>query len=92
MTARWEGAEEALKLSLSHYSCLDADQFLGKLEKWEEFWVGVYPFLLSKGYRLRPRYDPEWLPSWSHKVGPIKSLTKYEDALMPLIYNFYSSS
>ena len=30
----------------------------------EMFWVRIYPFLLSRGYRLRPRYDPSWVPSW----------------------------
>ncbi|KAH7332933.1 kinase-like domain-containing protein [Rhizoctonia solani] len=30
----------------------------------EERWVSFQPYLLSKGYRLRPRYDPDWVPSW----------------------------
>lgn len=30
----------------------------------EFFWVDIQPFLLSRGYRLRPRYDPAWIPSW----------------------------
>ncbi|KAF8668004.1 kinase domain protein [Rhizoctonia solani] len=30
----------------------------------EERWVSFQPFLLSKGYRLRPRYHPDWVPSW----------------------------
>ncbi|QRW15587.1 kinase domain protein [Rhizoctonia solani] len=30
----------------------------------EERWVSFQPYLLSKGYRLRPRYSPEWVPSW----------------------------
>jgi hypothetical protein len=30
----------------------------------EELWVSFQPFLLSKGYRLRPRYHPDWVPSW----------------------------
>ncbi|KAJ1308133.1 hypothetical protein OPQ81_003853 [Rhizoctonia solani] len=30
----------------------------------EERWVSFYPYLLSKGYRLRPRYHPNWIPSW----------------------------
>jgi hypothetical protein len=30
----------------------------------EYFWVDHQPFLLSCGYRLRPRYDPAWVPSW----------------------------
>ncbi|KAJ7087951.1 kinase-like domain-containing protein [Mycena belliarum] len=41
------------------------------LPKWcrlrdvEKTWVSYYPFLLSRGYRLRPRYDPDWIPSWT---------------------------
>lgn len=27
-------------------------------------WVSFQPYLLSKGYRLRPRYQPDWIPSW----------------------------
>ncbi|KAF8733283.1 Protein kinase domain, partial [Rhizoctonia solani] len=30
----------------------------------EERWVSFQPYLLSKGYRLRPRYQPNWVPSW----------------------------
>ncbi|CAE6461030.1 unnamed protein product [Rhizoctonia solani] len=30
----------------------------------EERWVTFQPYLLSKGYRLRPRYQPDWVPSW----------------------------
>ncbi|KAJ1300185.1 hypothetical protein OPQ81_011936 [Rhizoctonia solani] len=30
----------------------------------EERWVLFQPYLLSKGYRLRPRYQPDWVPSW----------------------------
>ncbi|KDN39488.1 hypothetical protein RSAG8_08783, partial [Rhizoctonia solani AG-8 WAC10335] len=30
----------------------------------EERWVSFQPYLFSKGYRLRPRYQPDWIPSW----------------------------
>ncbi|KAF8206232.1 kinase-like domain-containing protein [Mycena galopus ATCC 62051] len=30
----------------------------------EAKWVEIQPFLLSAGYKLRPRYDPNWVPSW----------------------------
>ncbi|ELU36548.1 Pkinase domain-containing protein [Rhizoctonia solani AG-1 IA] len=30
----------------------------------EERWVSFQPHLLSKGYLLRPRYHPDWIPSW----------------------------
>ncbi|KAG9098987.1 hypothetical protein FRC06_005777, partial [Ceratobasidium sp. 370] len=30
----------------------------------ENRWVTFQPYLLSKGYQLRPRYQPDWVPSW----------------------------
>ncbi|KAF8595937.1 kinase-like protein [Ceratobasidium sp. AG-I] len=30
----------------------------------EERWVYFQPYLHSKGYGLRPRYQPNWTPSW----------------------------
>ncbi|KAJ3508114.1 hypothetical protein NLJ89_g5930 [Agrocybe chaxingu] len=35
----------------------------------EELWVRLQPLLLRRGYKLRPRYDPDWKPSWK---GPLK--------------------
>jgi hypothetical protein len=40
------------------------------LGRFEYFWVDHQPFLLSCGYKLRPRYDPAWVPSWKHKDIP----------------------
>ncbi|KAG8791254.1 hypothetical protein FRC12_009735 [Ceratobasidium sp. 428] len=31
----------------------------------EDRWVSFQPHLLSKGYQLRPRYQPDWVPSWT---------------------------
>lgn len=36
-----------------------------RLRPHEEIWVVLNPFLLSRGYTLRPRYQPEWVPSWT---------------------------
>ena len=30
----------------------------------ERFWRGIYTDLLERGYTLRPRYAPDWTPSW----------------------------
>ncbi|EJD38708.1 hypothetical protein AURDEDRAFT_71855 [Auricularia subglabra TFB-10046 SS5] len=30
----------------------------------EIFWRDIQPYLLSKGYRLRPRYTPGWVAPW----------------------------
>ncbi|KAF9553732.1 hypothetical protein CPC08DRAFT_672908 [Agrocybe pediades] len=35
-----------------------------ELREAEKMWVTLQPFLLGKGYRLRPRYDPAWQPPW----------------------------
>ncbi|KAJ7199353.1 hypothetical protein B0H12DRAFT_1165383 [Mycena haematopus] len=35
-----------------------------RLEEIEKWWVEHQPFLLSRGYALRPRYKPNWTPSW----------------------------
>ncbi|KZV99366.1 hypothetical protein EXIGLDRAFT_831503 [Exidia glandulosa HHB12029] len=34
------------------------------LEGDELFWRDLQPFLLQRGYRLRPRFAPDWVPSW----------------------------
>ncbi|KAJ7450250.1 kinase-like domain-containing protein [Mycena galericulata] len=44
----------------------------------ERFWVDIQPFLLAKGYQLRPRYHPDWIPSWISKQ---KGAKEYEDSL-----------
>ncbi|KAF8594507.1 hypothetical protein BDV93DRAFT_549204 [Ceratobasidium sp. AG-I] len=31
----------------------------------ENRWVSYQPYLLSKGYELRPRYRQDWVPSWN---------------------------
>ncbi|KAL5637305.1 hypothetical protein ACGC1H_001074 [Rhizoctonia solani] len=35
-----------------------------ELSEAEANWVHFQPFLVSKGYQLRPRYRPGWQPSW----------------------------
>jgi len=35
-----------------------------ELTETEESWRDRYAFLLSHGYQLRPRYHPDWKPSW----------------------------
>ncbi|KAJ7445166.1 kinase-like domain-containing protein [Mycena galericulata] len=44
----------------------------------EEFWVDSQPFLLAQGYQLRPRYHPDWIPSWTVKKN---FYHEYEDGL-----------
>jgi hypothetical protein len=50
----------------------------------ERFWVNLQPFLLARGYRLRPRYDPNWKPSWLTEDGQrihVNGKYFYEDSL-----------
>jgi hypothetical protein len=35
-----------------------------ELSEVEKRWVSFQPYLLAKGYQLRPRYRPGWIPSW----------------------------
>ncbi|KAH8107733.1 kinase-like domain-containing protein [Cristinia sonorae] len=39
------------------------------LELEEVFWRDHQPWLEQKGYRLRPRYKPDWIPSWKADGG-----------------------
>ncbi|KIK97189.1 hypothetical protein PAXRUDRAFT_825165 [Paxillus rubicundulus Ve08.2h10] len=45
----------------------------------ELFWCKRYSFLLSKGYTLRVRYSPSWVPSWRDKRGTEGLPRLYED-------------
>ena len=37
---------------------------IGTLVTSEEWWRDRYNDIAARGYRLRPRYDPHWEPSW----------------------------
>ncbi|KAJ7020252.1 kinase-like domain-containing protein [Mycena alexandri] len=47
----------------------------------ERWWVNQQPFLLSRGYALRPRYHPDWIPTWelpgNEEIWP----PRFEDSL-----------
>ncbi|KAF9226877.1 hypothetical protein BS17DRAFT_749073 [Gyrodon lividus] len=45
----------------------------------EIFWSKRYNFFLSKGYTLRVRYSPSWVPSWHGKHGMNALPQFYED-------------
>jgi hypothetical protein len=34
----------------------------------ERFWIGLQPFLLSRGYQLRPRYRPGYAPKFEPEI------------------------
>ncbi|CAE6361321.1 unnamed protein product [Rhizoctonia solani] len=50
----------------------------------EERWVSFQPYLHSKGYRLRPRYQPDWVPSWKTNTGLLASDCEDSIDCMPL--------
>lgn len=53
------------ELSRSGPRPLTADDIdLDALAPHETIWPKKQPFLASKGYYLRPRYQPDWVPSW----------------------------
>ncbi|KAG2153111.1 kinase-like domain-containing protein [Suillus bovinus] len=42
----------------------EREQRPGALSVYEVWWCQQYQFLKAHGYLLRPRYAPEWVPSW----------------------------
>ncbi|KAH6899459.1 other/AgaK1 protein kinase [Coprinopsis sp. MPI-PUGE-AT-0042] len=52
----------------------------GTLGPDEEYWRSQHNWLLEQGYRLRPRYNPEWVPSWSTKQDSSGAQALAEDA------------
>ncbi|KAJ3831380.1 kinase-like domain-containing protein [Lentinula raphanica] len=54
-----------------------------RLFDYEIFWRDHYEWLKCKGYLLRPRYHPNWVPSW---LGSTRSPLSFEDSrTRPLI-------
>ncbi|KAE9392784.1 hypothetical protein BT96DRAFT_924531, partial [Gymnopus androsaceus JB14] len=52
-----------------------------ELSETEIFWRDHYDWLKEHGYQLRPRYQPNWVPSW--RSDPTKLSMDYEDNLIP---------
>ncbi|KAJ6461320.1 hypothetical protein C8R45DRAFT_1028057 [Mycena sanguinolenta] len=49
-----------------------------EIEKW---WVEHQPFLLSRGYALRPRYHPNWTPTWELPGNEDVPCYRFEDSI-----------
>ncbi len=45
----------------------------GALDESEFYWRDSQPWLETCGYQLRPRYQPDWVPSW---LGDMPILSK----------------
>ncbi|KAG6899594.1 hypothetical protein C0993_008826 [Termitomyces sp. T159_Od127] len=72
--------EKAYKYAISK-APISRPSYFGILAKHEAFWVDLQPMLLRRGYQLRPRYQPGWIPSWLKLSKPVANIFKHEDAL-----------
>ncbi|KII92692.1 hypothetical protein PLICRDRAFT_679064 [Plicaturopsis crispa FD-325 SS-3] len=54
-----------------------SDVVVGGIAKRERFWVQHYTWLEERGYRLRKRFAPDWIPSW---LETNKLLDYFEDS------------
>ncbi|KAK7688005.1 hypothetical protein QCA50_008375 [Cerrena zonata] len=70
--------EEALKYAS------DTQDGRWSLLSYEVFWRDRYNFLKNNGYQLRPRFSPEWIPSWT---GTNYDPFFCEDSIISMIYN-----
>ncbi|EJD47830.1 hypothetical protein AURDEDRAFT_163289 [Auricularia subglabra TFB-10046 SS5] len=63
----------------------DAKRFLGDRSSSEMKWVDIFEPLKARGYFLRARYEPDWIPSWTGLAHIDKSGVffpeDYEDGL-----------
>ncbi|RDB27165.1 hypothetical protein Hypma_004589 [Hypsizygus marmoreus] len=53
-----------------------------ELDNIEKLWRDRYSFFLQQGLELRPRYHPDWTPSW---IGTSINPTYCEDAIQQII-------
>ena len=51
------------------------------------FWRDNYQWLHDRGYQLRPRYSPDWMPSW---IGTKKYFRTCEDGVHLAVSPFES--
>lgn len=52
------------------------------LLSYEAFWRERYEYLKARGYLLRPRFQPEWTPSW---LGTNRHPTYCEDSIRSMV-------
>ncbi|KAJ7480032.1 kinase-like domain-containing protein [Mycena galericulata] len=48
----------------------------------ELFWIDHQQFLLSRGYLLRPRYRPGWVPGWKQPGADSTNYRDHEDSIV----------
>ena len=52
------------------------------LSESEYWWVKHQPWLEECGYMLRPRFRPDWVPSW---LGTKKYVDDFEDGQLSMV-------
>ncbi|KAH7102318.1 hypothetical protein BKA62DRAFT_111649 [Auriculariales sp. MPI-PUGE-AT-0066] len=60
-------------------------EFRPELSTWEQRWVHWRHWLLACGYRVYPRHEPDWVPSWLGSDD--KAPPTYGDRCGPLVTN-----
>jgi hypothetical protein len=60
----------------------EANANLESLNSLEVFWRDHFTWFREQGYQLRPRYAPDWIPSWK---GTNKFLMECEDGYSVLV-------
>ncbi|KAF6758073.1 kinase-like domain-containing protein [Ephemerocybe angulata] len=58
---------------------IPAEDYFAILKHQEAYWRDKYEWLLKLGYQLRPRYRPDWIPSW--KLNPNLYIFSCEDSI-----------
>jgi hypothetical protein len=61
-----EAAEHERRIAQKEFAAFGAERERrpGALSPPEVWWCKQYQWLKAQGYLLRPRYAPEWVPSW----------------------------
>ncbi|PPR03001.1 hypothetical protein CVT24_012330 [Panaeolus cyanescens] len=83
---RWDEACDGYKVDVYQMGNMINDLIEDERTPSERFWVQHYNFLLQRGYKLRPRYDPQWIPSWIVDTSRLATLS--EDSIASL-YAFW---
>lgn len=84
---------ELLSSSINHSESKN-DNFVDDtfaLRAWEYQWTHIQPWLESKGYMIRPRFRPGWIPSWTSTSNTRKVRRPYgrcEDAVVHSVGRF----
>lgn len=64
------------------------DEELLVIMPYEAWWRDRYDLLLSRGYQLRPRLRPGWVPSWTTNG---KEIWSCEDSAYIMVFSTYPS-